>query len=228
MNERVQKIIAQCGITSRRKAEDLIRQKKVTVNGKVVKIGASADAQKDVICVEGRRVKPESKVYIMLNKPRGFVVTVTEKHDMKTIMDIVKVPEKVFPVGRLDKDSEGLLLLTNDGDFANKVMHPSFNVVKEYEVEGDKNFDRHAVDGLLRGVTVEGRRSKMLSVKASENKAVVTIHEGRKHIVRKMCALVGIHVVRLRRTRIGKLVLDLPEGKYKVVPYSVVANALKQ
>lgn len=226
--DRVQKIIAQCGIASRRKAEDLIRQNKVTVNGKFIQIGASADAQKDVICVEGVRIQPEKKVYIMLNKPRGFVVTVTEQHEMKTIMDIVKVPEKVFPVGRLDKESEGLLLLTNDGDFANQVMHPSFNVIKEYEVEGDKNFSARAVEMLLRGVTVEGRKSKMLSVKASENKAVVTIHEGRKHIVRKMCALVGVKVVRLRRTRIGKLVLDVPEGKYKIVPYSVVANALKQ
>lgn len=226
--ERVQKIIAQCGIASRRKAEDLIRQNKVTVNGRIIKIGTSADVQKDVICVEGVRIQPEKKVYIMLNKPRGFVVTVTEKHEMKTIMDIVKVPEKVFPVGRLDKESEGLLLMTNDGDFANKVMHPSFNVVKEYEVEGDRNFSERAVEMLLRGVTVEGRKSKMLSVKASENKAVVTIHEGRKHIVRKMCALVGVKVVRLRRTRIGKLVLDVPEGKYKIVPYSVVANALKQ
>ncbi|VVB80886.1 RNA pseudouridylate synthase [uncultured archaeon] len=128
MLQRIQKILAQAGIASRRKSEELIAKNRVSVNGKPVKLGDKADPDKDKIVVNGRPIKLEKKVYIMLNKPKGFVTTVSEEYCMKTVMDLVDVPERVFPVGRLDKNTEGLLLLTNDGDFANKLTHPSYEV----------------------------------------------------------------------------------------------------
>lgn len=216
MQERIQKILAQAGIASRRKCEELIEKGRVSVNGKVAKLGDKADAQKDIISVSGKRIEVEKKVYIMLNKPKGYVVTVSEKHDMKTVMELVKVPQRIFPVGRLDKDTEGLLLLTNDGELANKLTHPRYEVEKEYFVVVDKPISEKHMEQLEKGVVIDGRRVQIRGMQVWAAKAMIRIHEGRKHIVRRLFEKVGLTVVRLSRTRVGKVEIgNLQPGKWR-------------
>lgn len=213
---RVQKILAMAGISSRRKCEDLIRAGKVKVNGSVVSLGACANPDKDKILVENKPVLIEKKVYILLNKPRGIVTTVTEKFGMRTILDIVKVKERVYPVGRLDKETRGLLLLTNDGDLANQLTHPRFEVTKDYVATLDKPFSRDSFDKLRRGIKVEGRRVDVRNIDVDGKKVSLRIHEGRKHIVRKLFFHLEYRVVDLQRVRVGNLTLEgLSEGKWR-------------
>ena len=214
--ERVQKILAMAGVASRRKAELMISQGRVKVNGHKVKLGDTADAMKDAITVDGKPVVLEKKVYFMLNKPKGFVTTVSEEHGMRTVMDIVRVKEKVFPVGRLDKHTEGLLLLTNDGDLANKLTHPKFEVEKEYFVVLDKPMSDFVMEKVQRGVVIDGRRVAVRGFDVVGSSARIRIHEGRKHIVRLFFEELGLHVRRLVRTRIGTLSLGkLQVGKWR-------------
>lgn len=218
MEQRIQKILAQAGIASRRKAENFIVNGRVRVNGKVAVIGQKADPEKDKIVVNGRPVSVEKKVYIMLNKPKWFVTTVSEHHGMKTVMDLVRVPERVFPVGRLDKHTEGLLLLTNDGDFANRLTHPKFEVLKEYFAVLDRPLSEEAMERLERGVVIDDRKVRLLGLEVAGKEVVVRIHEGRKHIVRLLFEKLGRTVEKLVRTRIGSIELaNLKPGKWRVL-----------
>ena len=166
--------------------------------------------------VNGKQIELQKKVYIMLNKPKGYVVTVSEKHDMKTIMDLVKVPQRIFPVGRLDKDTEGLLLLTNDGELANKLTHPRYEVEKEYFVVVDKPISDKHMEQLERGVVIDGRKVQIRGMQVWAAKAMIRIHEGRKHIVRRLFENVGLQVVRLSRTRVDKVEIgNLQPGKWR-------------
>ncbi len=216
MLQRVQKVLAQAGIASRRKCEDLISRGRVSVNGKTIKLGDKADSDKDKIVVNGRLVKLEKKVYIMLNKPKGFVTTVSEEFSMKTVMDLVKVSERVFPVGRLDRYTEGLLLLTNDGDLANRLTHPRFEVLKEYYVWLDKPLSEKAMDLLQSGIVIDERKVKLSHLEVAGSKVMVRIHEGRKHIVKRLFEQLGFVVKRLIRTKVASLELgDLKPGKWR-------------
>jgi len=210
--ERVQKLLAQAGIASRRKCEELISRGMVQVNGRVITLGDKA-SPKDKITVNGKPVKIENKLYIMFHKPKGYVTTVSESHGMKTVMQLVKVSERVFPVGRLDKNSEGLLLMTNDGALANKLTHPRYNVEKEYVVELDNPF-KHETQ-LRKGVMIDDRKVKCRFTSRG-NRVTVRIHEGRKHIVRRIFADLGYEVTRLVRTRMACLKLGrLQTGKWR-------------
>ena len=216
MHERIQKILAQAGIASRRKCEDLIAKGRVLVNGKVATLGEKADAEKDRIVVNGKLVEIQKKVYIMLNKPGGYVTTVSEKHYMKTVMDLVKISERIFPVGRLDKDTEGLLLLTNDGELANKLTHPRYEVEKEYFVVVNRPISDQHMEQLQKGIVIDGRRVQIRGIDVWAAKAMIRIHEGRKHIVRRLFEKVGLTVVRLSRTRVGQLEIgNLQPGKWR-------------
>lgn len=213
---RVQRILAMAGVASRRKCEDLIKAGRVKVNDKVIEIGATANPVKDKICVDEKPIILERKVYILLNKPRGFVTTVSEQHGMKTVRDIVKIKERVFPVGRLDKETRGLLLLTNDGDFANKLTHPSFEIKKEYVATLDKSFTKDSFEKLRKGVKVEGRKVDVRDIAVNGKKVTLKIHEGRKHIVRKLFFHLDYRVVDLQRTKVGNLgISDLKEGEWR-------------
>lgn len=213
---RVQRILAMAGVSSRRKCEELIRAGRIKVNGKVVKIGASADPNKDEISIDEKQIILEKKVYILLNKPKGFVTTVSEQHGMKTVRDIVKITERIFPVGRLDKETRGLLLLTNDGDFANKLTHPRFEIKKEYVAILDKPFSKDSFEKLKKGVKVEGRKVDVKEILIDDKKVALKIHEGRKHIVRKLFFHLGYRVVDLQRTMAGNLKLSgLREGEWR-------------
>lgn len=209
---------------SRRAAEEAIRSGRVSCNGQIASIGDTADPAADRICLDGRPVVPQNeKVYLMLHKPRGVVTTMSDEKGRKTVFDLVRdVGVRVYPVGRLDLDSEGLLLMTNDGVFAERVMHPSHEVEKCYEtwVKGDDLDD--AVKALMQPMQIDGYRIRPAEVsllrRTSEREAVlsVTIHEGRNRQVRKMCESVGLRVTRLLRVREGELLLGrLPAGSWR-------------
>lgn len=220
--ERVQKLLANAGIASRRKCEDLISAGKVKVNGKLVTLGDKATLD-DKITVDGKLVKFEKKVYLMLNKPKGFISTVSEKHGMKTIMDLVKSKERVYPVGRLDKNTTGLLIFTNDGDFANHIMHPKFELEKTYVATLDKEF----VDAnkLEKGIIIDDRKVKVKIIRFDGNIISIKIHEGRKHIVRRIFEKLGYKVEELSRTSIGNLKLGrLPLGSSREIASNDLLN----
>ena len=222
MKERLQKILAARGLASRRKAEEMIAAGRVTVNGMTAALGDSADPDTDEIKVDGALLPSMEKyVYIMLNKPRGFVTTLSDEKGRPDVSQLVAdCGVRVYPVGRLDMDSEGLLLFTNDGSFANTLMHPKHQMEKTYDtwVTGytPGGFQRLKEPMELDGYQL--RRPKLKLVKAEGDRAriQITIHEGRNRQVRRMCEIAGMHVTRLRRIREGNLSLgELPKGKWR-------------
>jgi len=226
MEERVQKIIANAGICSRRAAEDLIYAGKVKVNGKVITIGSKADASKDKIIVDGKMVKGSEKVYLAFNKPGDCLTTLDDPAGRKTIFNYLRLKERVIPVGRLDFKTEGLLFLTNDGEFANRVMHPRYEVEKTYLVFLDKPFTLEDIDKVKKGILIEDVKTGNAKVRyASPDKDAieVTLHEGRNRIVRRMMESLGFTVKRLIRTKVGKVDLgDLKSGKTRVLSYQEI------
>ena len=222
MKERLQKILAQRGICSRRKAEEWIAAGRVSVNGRPCSLGDTADADLDQITLDGKPLPGQGKrVYIMLHKPRGFVTTLSDEKGRKNAAQLVAdCGERVYPVGRLDLDSEGLLIFTNDGDFANALMHPKHQVDKVYQVTV-VGYSADALEKLKLPVELDGYRIQAPSVellRAEGTRAVlqVTIHEGRNRQVRRMCAMAGMTVQRLKRTAEGGVSLgDLPKGKWR-------------
>jgi 23S rRNA pseudouridine2605 synthase len=213
--ERLQKILSQAGIASRRASEQLMLDGRVTVNGvTILELGTKADAAKDDIRVDGRRIKiTQRHRYILLNKPRGYVTTRSDPERRATVLDLVQgVKEYVYPVGRLDYESEGLLLLTNDGDLAAQLTHPSHEVPRVYEARVLGIPDEHDLQRLSRGLLLDGRRTapaevRLLPLRRDDANAtlVITLHEGRNRQVRDMCDAIGHPVDRLKRVAIGAL-----------------------
>ena len=231
MEERLQKILSARGIASRRKAEELIRSGLVTVNGTVAALGDTADPDVDAICVSGRAIPSQPKaVYIMLNKPRGYVTTLSDEKGRKNAAQLVEdCGTRVYPVGRLDMDSEGLLLFTNDGSFANAMMHPKLEVKKTYDtwvtgyVPGAEI--RLSKPVTLDGYTIRPPQVKLIRAEGTKAKFRITIHEGRNRQVRRMCELADMQVTRLRRIREGSLQLgELPVGKWRYLTEEEVKN----
>jgi 23S rRNA pseudouridine2605 synthase len=215
MTERLQKILSQAGVASRRAAEKLIADGRVSVNGKTVReMGTKADLATDDIRVDGRRIKAAERLrYILLYKPAGYVTTRSDPQRRRTVMDLLGgVREYVYPVGRLDYDTEGLLLLTNDGDLASRLTHPRHEVERTYEARVAGVPDADAVDRLRRGIPLDGRRTLpadvvLLNKRVSDKEGVllITIREGRNRQVRRMCEAVGHPVRSLRRTKMGPI-----------------------
>ena len=215
MVERLQKILSQAGVASRRASEQLMLDGRVTVNGvTVMELGTKAEPGKDDIRVDGRRVKVvEQHRYLLLNKPRGYVTTRSDPQRRPTVMDLLRgVRDYVYPVGRLDYESEGLLLLTNDGDLAARLTHPSHEVARVYEARVLGVPDAHDLDRLSRGLVIAGRRTAPAEVRllpvgrgGTEATLVLTIHEGRNRQVRDMCDAIGPPVEHLKRVAIGPI-----------------------
>jgi 23S rRNA pseudouridine2605 synthase len=235
--ERLQKILSAAGVASRRLSEELILQGRVSVNGKTVtELGTKADPAVDEIKVDGRRIKTEQrKRYVLLNKPRGYITTRSDPEGRPTVMELVRgVKEYVYPVGRLDYDSEGLLLLTNDGELAARLTHPRHEVEKVYEARVKGVPDARTLERLARGVPIEGQRTAPARIRASEPFAKgsgeqtiveISIHEGRQRQVRKMFDAVGHPVVRLKRVRIGPLSdPEMPIGHWRELTPAEIAN----
>ncbi len=234
--ERVQKLIAQAGIASRRKAEELIQQGRVTVNGRPIKLGDSARPNKDVIAVDGQRIASSSgKIYLALHKPRGFVTTMEDERGRKCVAQLVEdVPGRVYPVGRLDKDSEGLLIMTNDGNLANAVSHPKTHVAKTYRVTLRPGITEEQLIKLSTGIMLDGRMTAPAKARVLEQqpgRAVVEIvlYEGRNREIRRMCESMGLEVARLKRTAIGPVRLSmLPQGRHRELSREEIAGLLAE
>jgi len=235
MEERLQKILSQAGVASRREAERMITDGRVAVNGaSVTELGAKADPSRDTITVDGKPVTvDEKRVYVLLNKPVGYVTTLKDPEGRSIVTDLLKgLGMRVFPVGRLDYNTEGLLLLTNDGEWANRLAHPRHEVDKEYLVRIRGTVAREQIVRLEQGVDLEDGKTapaRVALTKQSDNNTwiSITIHEGRYRQVRRMCEAVSLSVVRLRRVRYGSLELgELKQGQYRhLTPAEVSALA---
>ena len=230
MTQRLQKILSERGVASRRASEELIKAGRITVNGRIASLGDSADPETDEILLDGNALPTRQKnVYIMLHKPRGYVTTLSDDKGRKTVAELVDCGLRVYPVGRLDMDSEGLLLMTSDGEFANAMMHPKHEVNKTYEawVTG---FHDAAPALLSRSITLDGYtirkpEVKLLWADGRKAKFLVTIHEGRNRQVRRMCEEAGMTVTRLRRIGEGSLQLgDLPLGQWRYLTEEELAK----
>jgi len=231
--QRLQRVLAARGIASRRKAEALIQAGRVSVDGQIVReLGVRVDPERQDIRVDGRPLPVARPRYIMLHKPVGYITTTADERGRQTVLDLVDVPERVVPVGRLDRDTSGLLLLTNDGEFLYRITHPRYELEKEYEVLVDGFPDEETIALLRRGVSIAGRPvavRRVLLLRTEPQGAVfdVVVHEGRNRIIRRMFERVGYPVLALKRTRIGPLELGaLPVGAWRdLTPDEVAALA---
>ncbi|MGE5328284.1 MAG: pseudouridine synthase [Deltaproteobacteria bacterium] len=221
---RLQKFIADCGVASRRKSEELIIQGKVKVNGKqITELGTKVTAGKDIVTVDGKELKQCNKsVYVMLNKPEGYITTAKEQFNRPFIMDLLSdIKERIFPVGRLDMDTSGLIILTNDGDFAYKITHPKNKIDKTYIAEVKGFPDSGEMSKFAKGLKIEDyttapAKIRLVAKKKSSSIVEIIIHEGRNRQVKKMCEAIGHNVISLQRKALGGLeVGNLPLGKWK-------------
>lgn len=222
---RLQKMLADCGVDSRRKCEELIKNGNVKVNGKVAVIGDKVDPYTDKVYVKGKRVSAAAKPkyrYIMLNKPRGYVTTMSDERGRKCIKELIAdVEERVYPIGRLDKDSEGMLLLTNDGNFANHIMHPKKHINKVYRVTVRPSINEEQVEKLQTGIMLDGRKTAPAQVRVvtkQEGRVVleIVLREGRNRQIRRMCEAIDLEVARLKRIAVGTVKLGgLKQGMYR-------------
>ncbi len=220
MLERLQKIMSSCGECSRRSAEKLILDGKVKVNGVIASLGDKADAKKDVIEVCGRVISGGEKYYIMLNKPRGYITSMDDEHDRRTVSDLVDVGTRVYPVGRLDYNSEGLLLMTNDGELTYKLTHPSHDIPKGYLVTVRGNLEE-SLTALKTPIVIDGRETRPADIAVLRENAEggllhIVIREGRNRQIRRMCEAADLKVIRLKRITIGDIELDkIPAGRWR-------------
>ena len=213
---RLQKFLSECGAASRRKAEELIVSGAVRVNGQVVPLGTRIDPDREKVTLNGKRVvRQRQNVYVMLHKPRGFVTTMSDEMDRKCVAELVQdVGTRVYPVGRLDRESEGLLLMTNDGAFAQMLMHPSHHIGKTYRVTVRPTVTDEQITQLTTGMMIDGRRTAPAEVRivTREPERVVMeviLYEGRNRQIRNMCEALGLEVARLKRTAIGNVKLGM-------------------
>jgi len=213
--ERLQKFISSCGVTSRRKAEELILNGSVKVNDVVVTtLGVKVDTENDVVTINNERIyKSENNIYIKLYKPEGYVTTVKDQFGRKCVIDLIDVKERIYPIGRLDYDTSGLLLLTNDGDLANKLMHPKYHIYKTYIADVEGNINQNSIDKLASGVIIDEYKTapakvKIINGSKTSSKVQISIHEGKNRQVRKMFDAVGHTVLKLKRISFGKIELS--------------------
>ena len=227
--ERIQKLLAQAGYGSRRACEEFLTEHRVTVNGKVVELGAKADPIRDVIKVDGKRMhQAEQKIYVALNKPAGIVTTNSDEFERKTVRDLIPIEGHLYPAGRLDADSEGLVLLTNDGDLANALTHPRYEHEKEYRVLVEGEPSESTLKAWRHGVLLEGQMTAPAKVEVTgagrgQTWLRVTMHEGRKRQIREVAGMLGHRVKYLQRVRIGPIRLGmLKMGEWRYLSASEV------
>lgn len=220
---RLQKFMSECGVASRRKSEELIEQGKVRVNGSVAFLGDKISPKKDTVTVNGKKItKQKEHKYIMLHKPRGFITTMSDEMERKCVAQLISdVPQRVYPIGRLDRESEGLLLFTNDGEFANALTHPKKHVSKTYRVTVRPGITEEQIVAITEGIIIDDRKTAPAEVRVitkEENRVVLEIilYEGRNRQIRKMCEQLGLEVARLKRTAIGSVKLGmLKQGDWR-------------
>jgi 23S rRNA pseudouridine2605 synthase len=231
---RLQKYLSMSGIASRRKAEEMIAAGRVKVNGMIVVEPGTKVKPDCIVEVDGKKITPDTqKIYIILNKPTGYVTTVKDQFSRPTVIDLVKgIGERVYPVGRLDYDTSGLLILTNDGDFTYRITHPSYEKTKVYTAEIKGLPETAEINAFRAGLNIEDyvtspAKFKILERRSKSTVVEITIHEGRNRQIRKMCEAIGHPIIKLKRTAIGSLILgDLKEGSWRVLNENEINSLL--
>jgi 23S rRNA pseudouridine2605 synthase len=229
---RINKFLADSGISSRRKSEEYILQGRVAINDKIVtEFSHKVDIEKDIVTLDGEKIKPKKNIYILLNKPKGYITTVSDDRNRRTVMDLVKSKERIYPVGRLDYDTTGLLFLTNDGELSQLLTHPGNKVPREYEVKLDRPLDENDRLKLLQGVLLEGKKGKFIKITFpwQKNKEIVSVvcEEGRNKFVKRMFRKLDYTVLELNRLSFAGIMLDIPTGKSRNLTFSEIEQ-LKQ
>jgi 23S rRNA pseudouridine2605 synthase len=225
MEERIQKIMANAGYCSRRHAEELISKGKVRVNGKIIKLGDKADPDKDEIMCNDELIEKDNSIYIMLNKPKHYEVTLAP--GTKSVLQLIPLAERIIPVGRLDKNTTGLLLLTNDGDFANKITHPRYQKEKTYYVKLDKRIEESDIKKIEHGVNLKDGIIKGKVKVYQKDQIEITIHEGKKWILKRLFFKLGYYITELSRVKIGNLRMDVKIGKWRYLTKREVEDLMR-
>ena len=230
---RINKFLADSGISSRRKSEEYILEKRVSVNDIIITdLSFKVNVEKDIISLDGERIRPKRHIYILLNKPKGYITSVADDRKRKTVLDLMKTKERIYPVGRLDYDSKGLLFLTNDGDFSQLLTHPGNKVPREYEVKLDKTIEEKDRLALLKGVKLDGKPGKFLklSFPMPKDKKLVRIfcEEGRNRFVKRMFSRLGYTVNELIRISFAGIILDTQPGKFRYLTQQEVQQIKEQ
>ena len=219
MKTRINKFLAECGITSRRKSEELIKDGRVSVNDNIIIDLNFKVESADIVALDGERIKPQNKLYFILNKPRGIITSVADDRNRKTVIDIINVKQKIYPVGRLDYDTTGLLFITNDGEFSQFLSHPGNKVPREYEVRLNYNLEEDDKNQLQKNVYLDGKKSKFNKINFPSPKdkkfVKVSCEEGRNRFVKRMFGKLGYEVKSLNRISYAGVKLDIPIGKYR-------------
>lgn len=228
MEERIQKIISKSGITSRRKAEHLITSGRVRVNNELANLGQNADITKDIITVDGNKLEPTKKIYIMLHKPIGYITSNFDPQERPTVLDLVHIEKRIFPVGRLDYNTSGLIILTNDGEFSNFISHPSNNVEKKYYVVLSKSLERFHQDVISESPLIGNEKVYPFIfdwISDDRKKIKIKIHEGKNRLIRRVFNNYGYKIEELKRLEIGTLYLgELGYGKWRYISKNEIRN----
>ncbi|MBQ9945824.1 MAG: rRNA pseudouridine synthase [Clostridia bacterium] len=233
---RLQKYMADCGVASRRKSEELIAAGKVKVNGVIASVGDKVDPKNDTISVNGRKLtKDKNYVYLMLHKPRGYVTTMSDEMDRKCVAELVAdVGKRIYPIGRLDRDSEGLLLFTNDGEFANALTHPSRHISKTYRVSVKPAITEDQLTVLTSSLMINGKKTlpaevRIINREAEKTTLEIILYEGRNRQIRRLCEEAGLETARLKRLSIGQLTLGgLKVGEYRHLTHDEISLLKRQ
>jgi len=229
---RINKFIADSGAASRRNAEGLISEGRVEINGITVSdLSQKVDPSKDIVTLDGEKIFQKKHLYFLMNKPPGVVTTTSDEKKRKTVIDLIKTKERIYPVGRLDYNTTGVLLLTNDGDFANLLTHPGNKVPKVYEVKLDKPLQHEDKDKLLKGIYLESGKGKFIeinSIKKDFKNVEVTSVEGRNHFIKNMFGFLGYRVISLNRKSFAGITSDIPKGSYRILTEKEVHRLLKE
>jgi len=229
---RLNRFIAESGTASRRKSEEFILQGRVSINDKIItELSFKVDSDKDVVRIDDEKIIPKRHIYLMMNKPKGVVTTTDDEKNRKTVVDIVKTNERIFPVGRLDYNTTGVLLLTNDGEFSNFLTHPKNKIPREYEAKLDRALTEEDKLKLLKGIYIDNRKGffNKVFVQGSDRKnVIVTAFEGRNHFVKNMFGVLGYTVIKLNRKRFAGLKADIPVGSYRKLLSNEIEEIYKQ
>lgn len=232
MQVRINKFLSDSGVASRRKVEDLILQGRVSINDKTVKVlSTKVDTEADQVKVDGEMVSNKKHVYYLMNKPKGVITTTKDEKGRTTVIDLIKNEKSIYPIGRLDFNTTGVLLLTNDGDFAYLLTHPRHKVTREYDVKLDRELSEDDRKRLLSGITLDGKKGKFESIQLRSNKKrnilLVKCYEGRNHFVKRMFSSLGYTVTTLNRYSFAGITADIPAGTYRKLSYSEIKNIAK-
>jgi 23S rRNA pseudouridine2605 synthase len=229
---RLNKYISESGIASRRKSEEYILQNRVSVNKEIINsLNFKLDAEHDKVYIDGELIQPKKHIYLLMNKPKGVVTTTSDEKNRKTVIDLININERIYPVGRLDYNTTGVLLLTNDGDFSNLLTHPKNNIHRLYEVKLEKPLNPDDKEKLLKGVYLQGRKGKFLKIyfpRLKNKKFIeITCIEGRNHFVKNMFGALGYSVIALNRKQFAGLKADIQQGKYRKLSQKEI-DSIKQ